>query len=94
MIIYNIVEKENDDGFCHRLILYAPEDSTHDGDAILTAGPSKVTFCCVFLFIYLLHANITRKYTFDEEACNILKIEFDRFINYKRLAQACNYTLA
>ena len=84
----------NDDGFCHRLILYAPEDSTHDGDAIMNAEQSEVSFCSLFLFIYLIHCKTVRRYTFTEQATVILQHEFNKYHNLKKLAQECDYTIA
>lgn len=86
-------ERNNDDGFCHRLLLYAPEDSVHDSASIMSGGKPIVSQHCLFLFIHIVHS-IKRKYTFDEEASQMLQEEFDNYMALKKLSQTCDYTMA
>lgn len=81
-----------DDGFSHRLLIYAPPDEADDGEAIMSAENPDARIHSIVLFTYLTHM-VARHYTFTPEAEAILIQEYNRYKQLKQRAKRCDYTL-
>lgn len=79
-LIINLLYNERgsyDDGLLQRFLLLAPLPPLNKAASMRNCGPVVVAVHCLFYFIYILHSNKARNYTFTTEAQAMLEVIFD-----------------